>query len=111
MRVTLWPKKEGVVDILLKTPGLETWDHVAGLAAPVYLKKAVDALGGAVISRTALNACVAALLLSGACRIFNGITKELQGPVFTPVAQVCISEQGFESIQVSFMSRLSRVRI
>ncbi len=52
----------------------------------MYLKRAVDALGG-VVTEAGVRACATALLASGACRIANSVTKELQGPVFTPVSQ------------------------
>ena len=54
--------------------------------APLYFKKAVDAL--ATQTHVAAQAAVMALLWSGACRIVNGLAKELQHPIFTPVAQV-----------------------
>lgn len=52
----------------------------------MYLKRAVDALGG-VVTEAGVRACALALLASGACRIANSVAKELQGPVFTPVSQ------------------------
>ncbi len=57
----------------------------------MYFKHAVDALGtgpGAGVAGTGAAAAVSALLMSGACRVVSGITKEAQLPVFTPVAQV-----------------------
>lgn len=57
----------------------------AGLMAPLYFKKAVDAL--ATQTHVAAQAAVMALLWSGGCRIVNGLAKELQHPIFTPVAQ------------------------
>lgn len=59
----------------------------AGLLAPTFLKKAVDALSG-TITQAAVNACVAALAWSGFCRVINSVAREAQGPIFTPVAQV-----------------------
>ena len=59
----------------------------AGLAAPVFLKQAIDALGVGP-TQAAVNAAVAALLISGACRVLNSLAKEAQGPIFTPVSQV-----------------------
>lgn len=59
----------------------------AGLLAPTFLKRSVDALSG-TITQTAVNACVAALAWSGVCRVVNSIAREAQGPIFTPVAQV-----------------------
>lgn len=53
--------------------------------APLYFKKAVDAL--ATQTHVAAQAAVMALLWSGGCRIVNGLAKELQHPIFTPVAQ------------------------
>lgn len=57
----------------------------AGLMAPLYFKKAVDALS--TQTHVAAQAAVIALLWSGGCRVINGIAKELQHPIFTPVAQ------------------------
>lgn len=61
----------------------------AGLMAPIYLKRAVDALGGTV-NESAVMTTVYALLLSGACRILCSLAKEAQGPCFTPIAQVVL---------------------
>jgi len=58
----------------------------AGLMAPLYFKKAVDAL--ATQTHVAAKAAVIALLWSGGCRVINGLAKEMQHPIFTPVAQV-----------------------
>ncbi|BDA47349.1 Iron-sulfur clusters transporter atm1, mitochondrial [Coccomyxa sp. Obi] len=58
----------------------------SGLMAPVFLKNAVDALGTAA-NESAITRTVHALLLSGACRILCSLTKEMQGPCFTPIAQ------------------------
>ena len=58
---------------------------VTGLMAPLYFKKAVDALSSQ--THVAAQAAVMALLWSGGCRIVNGLAKELQHPIFTPVAQ------------------------
>ena len=63
--------------------------YCAGIYAPICLKKAVDALGG-VVNQAAVHRTVQALLLSGVCRVFNTLAKEAQGPMFTPVAQVCL---------------------
>lgn len=60
-----------------------------GLLAPVFMKRSVDALSGA-ISRVGVRACVIALLSSGLCRVVNSVAREAQGPVFTPVAQVSL---------------------
>jgi len=54
--------------------------------APLYFKKAVDAL--ATQTHVAAQAAVVALLWSGGCRVINGLAKEMQHPIFTPVAQV-----------------------
>ena len=59
---------------------------VPGLATPIFLRRAVDALGG-VVTDARIHTCAMALLASGACRIANSLTKELQGPIFTPVSQ------------------------
>ena len=61
--------------------------ELEGTMAPIYLKRAVDALGG-VVNDVAVQKTVAALLISGLCRIANTLAKEAQGPMFTPVAQV-----------------------
>ncbi|EIE23470.1 ABC family transporter: mitochondrial ATM1-like protein [Coccomyxa subellipsoidea C-169] len=58
----------------------------SGLMAPIFLKNAVDALGS-VVNESAVTRTVHALLLSGACRILCSLTKEMQGPCFTPIAQ------------------------
>ncbi|KAK9905738.1 hypothetical protein WJX75_005420 [Coccomyxa subellipsoidea] len=58
----------------------------SGLMAPIFLKNAVDALGN-VVNEAAVTRTVNALLLSGACRILCSLTKEMQGPCFTPIAQ------------------------
>ena len=55
--------------------------------APVYFKHAVDALVGSA-GKAAATAAVGALLWSGLCRVVNGIAKEVQHPIFTPVSQV-----------------------
>lgn len=57
----------------------------AGLMAPLYFKQAVDALS--TQSHVAAKAAVIALLWSGGCRVINGLAKEMQHPIFTPVAQ------------------------
>ena len=54
--------------------------------APLYFKQAVDGL--AVGTAVAGRAAIMALLWSGGCRLVNGISKEVQHPIFTPVAQV-----------------------
>lgn len=54
--------------------------------APLYFKKAVDALASQ--THVAAQAAVMALLWSGGCRVINGLAKEMQHPIFTPVAQV-----------------------
>lgn len=69
----------------LMTPSCVT----VGLMAPLYFKKAVDAL--ATQTHVAAQAAVMALLWSGGCRIVNGLAKELQHPIFTPVAQAWLS--------------------
>ena len=48
----------------------------------------MDALGG-VVNQAAVHRTVQALLVAGACRIANSLAKEAQGPMFTPIAQVC----------------------
>lgn len=70
---------------------LNTCCCFAGLMAPLYFKKAVDAL--ATQTNVAASAAVMALLWSGGCRVINGICKELQHPIFTPVAQARQSSQ------------------
>jgi len=67
---------------------------LAGIYAPICLKKAVDALGG-VVNQAAVHRTVQALLLSGACRVANSLAKEAQGPMFTPIAQVWHPLQAF----------------
>ena len=59
----------------------------AGLIAPFYFKSAIDCLGDGA-SKAAIGAATAALLWSGFCRVINGIAKEVQHPIFTPVSQV-----------------------
>jgi hypothetical protein len=59
----------------------------AGILAPLFSKQAVDALSGALTHRAAI-AATTALLVGGLCKVCNAVAKELQGPVFTPVAQV-----------------------
>ena len=54
----------------------------------MFLKQAIDALGGGNPAQHAIKAAVAALLISGACRIVSSLAKEAQGPLFTPVSQV-----------------------
>lgn len=58
----------------------------AGLMAPVYFKGAVDSLAGQATYAASI-AAVTALAWSGACRVVNGLAKEIQHPVFTPVSQ------------------------
>ncbi|KAK9862805.1 hypothetical protein WJX84_006068 [Apatococcus fuscideae] len=58
----------------------------AGLIAPFYFKSAIDCLGDGA-SKAAIGAATAALLWSGFCRVVNGIAKEVQHPIFTPVSQ------------------------
>ena len=53
----------------------------------MFLKQAIDALGGGSTAQ-GMQAAVAALLISGACRIVSSLAKEAQGPLFTPVSQV-----------------------
>lgn len=60
----------------------------AGLASPFYFKRAVDALSSGGGTATVASAAAAALVLTGLCRAVSGIAKEMQGPVFAPVAQV-----------------------
>jgi hypothetical protein len=50
--------------------------------APLYFKHAVDAMTLAVGP-----AVLGALLLSGLARVVNGIAKEVQHPIFTPISQ------------------------
>ena len=58
----------------------------------MFLKQAIDALGGGNPAQHAIQAAVAALLVSGACRIVSSLAKEAQGPLFTPVSQVwCVA--------------------
>ena len=63
----------------------------AGLAAPFYFKRAVDAMSSGFAAAGgggAAQAAAAGLVLFGACRALSGVAKELQGPVFAPVSQV-----------------------
>ena len=39
--------------------------------------------------RAAAAAATTALLLAGVCRMVSGLAKEVQGPIFAPVSQVC----------------------
>jgi hypothetical protein len=66
--------------------------------APIFLKNAVDALGN-VVNEAAVTRTVNALLLSGACRILCSLTKEMQGPCFTPIAQVTTCELFLEIVR------------
>ena len=59
----------------------------AGLAAPLFFKRAVDALSAGAGGQAAVGAAVAALLASGLCKAGSGLAKELQHPTFTPVSQ------------------------
>lgn len=62
----------------------------AGLAAPFYFKRAVDAMSSGFVAAGgggAAQAAAAGLVLFGACRALSGVAKELQGPVFAPVSQ------------------------
>ena len=72
-------------------PRLPCRSKAAGLASPFYFKSAVDALsmGAAGAGPRAAAAATTALLLAGACRMISGIAKEVQGPIFAPVSQVC----------------------
>ena len=65
----------------------------AGLMAPLYFKRAVDSLAGRA-THAASIAAVTALAWSGACRVVNGLAKEIQHPVFTPVSQVSENASG-----------------
>ena len=58
----------------------------AGILAPVLFKQAIDAVSSGT-SKAALSNAVAALLVGGAARAINGLAKELQHPLFTPVSQ------------------------
>ncbi|PSC71946.1 metal ABC transporter permease [Micractinium conductrix] len=58
----------------------------AGLSAPFFFKRAVDALAAGATD-AGVRAAAAALLLSGACRVVAGMARELQQPMFAPVAQ------------------------
>ena len=65
---------------------------VAGLAAPLELKAAVDALGGAGAgggggSPAAVQAALRAIALFSAARLVSALAREAKGPLFTPVAQ------------------------
>ncbi len=66
--------------------------------APLYFKKAVDAL--ATQTHVAAKAAVIALLWSGGCRVINGLAKEMQHPIFTPVAQVWLFMHHAESVSI-----------
>jgi hypothetical protein len=68
------------------------------MLAPIQFKHAVDALAapagaaapsgaGAAAAAVAVGAAVRALLLAGGCRLLSGVAKEMQFPLFTPVAQ------------------------
>ena len=72
--------------------GQWSYEYFAGLMAPTFLKRSVDSLSG-TITQAGVNACVAALAWSGVCRVVNSIAREAQGPIFTPVAQVCLALQ------------------
>ena len=61
---------------------------VTGLMGPLFLKHSVDALSGNPVTHRAALAATSALLVWGFCRGLNSVAKELQGPIFTPVAQV-----------------------
>ncbi len=67
--------------------------------APLYFKKAVDAL--ATQTHVAAQAAVIALLWSGGCRVINGLAKEMQHPIFTPVAQVWLFMLHAESVSIA----------
>ncbi|KAK9857626.1 hypothetical protein WJX84_005358 [Apatococcus fuscideae] len=58
----------------------------AGLVAPFYFKRAIDCLGESA-AKASIGAAVTALLWSGLCRVINGLAKEIQHPIFTPVSQ------------------------
>lgn len=81
----------------------------AGLAAPFYFKRAVDAMSSsaaALGSAGAAQAAAAGLVLFGACRALSGVAKELQGPVFAPVSQVRVwLVLGTSSIQLRCLQR------
>lgn len=69
---------------------------VTGLMAPLFLKHSVDALGGtSPVTHRAALAATSALLMWGLCRTLNSLAKELQGPVFTPVAQGAARRMSF----------------
>ena len=67
--------------------------------APLYFKKAVDALS--TQTHVAAKAAVIALLWSGGCRVINGLAKEMQHPIFTPVAQVWLFMHHAESVSIA----------
>lgn len=75
----------GAAGLSMASERIVTQHANAGLMAPLYFKKAVDSL--ATQTHVAAQAAVMALLWSGGCRIVNGLAKELQHPIFTPVAQ------------------------
>jgi ABC transporter ATM len=58
---------------------------VAGLAAPLQLKAAVDALGAGGSDGRA--AALRAIALFSASRLISALAREAKGPLFTPVAQ------------------------
>ena len=74
----------------------------AGLMAPLYFKKAVDAL--ATQTHSAAQAAVVALLWSGGCRVINGLAKEMQHPIFTPVAQVWLFTHHASHVSITIPS-------
>ncbi|KAK9836126.1 hypothetical protein WJX81_003499 [Elliptochloris bilobata] len=87
----LWWRLGGAVLLMFAS-------KAAGLATPMYLKRAVDALGG-VVTDAGVRACAMALLASGACRVVNSLTKELQGPIFTPVSQAAGRRVAYHTFQ------------
>lgn len=88
---------------ILTAAALLIVSKVTGLLAPLFLKHSVDALStttpspaiaGTVTHRAAV-AATSALLVWGLCRALNSVAKELQGPVFTPVAQGAARRMSF----------------
>lgn len=85
MNSSSFPCSESIL-VHLPRHGVRVCTTCAGLMAPLYFKKAVDALASQ--THVAAQAAVMALLWSGGCRVINGLAKEMQHPIFTPVAQV-----------------------
>lgn len=68
---------------------------IAGLAAPLQLKAAVDALGGGGGSAAATSAALRAIALFSVSRLVSALAREAKGPLFTPVAQAAARSVAF----------------